>query len=106
MNYKIKITAENHTIVKRIADENGMNPNRFHLMFIRRYYTIENGIFERYITSSDFQELTTEQFIEMFDKQNKNYNYSKEDLKLAFEAGQSNNFSFYFDIWFQQFKKI
>ena len=69
MNYKIKITAENQAIVNRIADENGMNPNGFHLMFIRRYYTIENGIFERYITSSDYTELTTEQFIEMFDKQ-------------------------------------
>ena len=68
MNYKIKITAENQAIVKRIADDNGMNPNRFTLMFIRHYHTIENGIFERYITNCDFQELTTEQFIEMFDK--------------------------------------
>ena len=68
MNYKIKITAENQAIVKRIADENNMDPNRFNLMFIRHYYTIENGFFERYITSSDYAELTTEQFIEMFDK--------------------------------------
>ena len=69
MNYKIKITAENQAIVKQIADENGMNPKELSINNLNHFYRIENNIF-RFNLELDFQELTTEQFIEMFDKQN------------------------------------
>ena len=71
MNYKIKITAENQAIVKRIADENGMNPKNLDFSIINFNYEIENNTFrcrhESFI-SKDAKELTTEQFIELFDK--------------------------------------
>ena len=69
MNYKIKITAENHEIVKRIADENGMNKAEFGFTYLGRNYIIKNGIFPEFCVDYNYPELTTEQFIEMFDKQ-------------------------------------
>jgi hypothetical protein len=68
MNYKIKITAENQAIVKRIADENGMAD--FYIRFaVGLEYLIENGVFPKICNHRlTHIELTTEQFIEMFDK--------------------------------------
>jgi hypothetical protein len=69
MNYKIRITGENQAIVKRIANENGMNPTLFDIDIMGEFYGIENNkiqlpaLVEMYYT-----ELTTEQFIELFDK--------------------------------------
>ena len=70
MNYKIKITAENQAIVKRIADENRMNPNEFGLDNTKLFYIIENGIFDNFSWGSDYHEITTELFAMMFDKRN------------------------------------
>ena len=110
MNYKIKITAENQAIVECIANKNGMNPNGFIIIFTRFFYTIENGIFERYITSSDFQELTTEQFIEMFDKQDKKYTETDMDEYAEYcinhvLISQIGHPYLFAKNWFQQFKK-
>ena len=69
MNYKIKITAENQAIVKRIADENGMNPKELSINNLNHFYRIENNIF-RFNHELDYEIITTEQFIEIFDKQN------------------------------------
>jgi hypothetical protein len=74
MNYKIRITADNQAIVKRIADENGMNPNMFDFMLTKKIYIIKENKF--YVGNVgyneniflDYPELTTEQFIELFDK--------------------------------------
>ena len=70
MNYKIRITEENQAIVKRIADENGMNPYNFN--FHETYlYEIQNNQFVYMGTIQKGEEetiLTTEQFIELFDK--------------------------------------
>lgn len=68
MNYKIRITAENQAIVKRIADENNMAD--FNIRFtIGNEYVIQKGVFpalcDYKVTNS---ELTTEQFIQLFDK--------------------------------------
>jgi hypothetical protein len=68
MNYKIKITAENQAIVKRIADENGMNEIGFLFTEFDLYYIIVENKFWTNDYESDDTELTTEQFIEMFDK--------------------------------------
>jgi hypothetical protein len=68
MNYKIRITAENQAIVKRIADENGMNKREFRFNNFFQYYTISNNLFDETLDKSDYPELTTEQFIELFDK--------------------------------------
>jgi hypothetical protein len=71
MNYKIRITAENQAIVKRIADENGMNPDNLEFVIINFIYEIENNIFrcrhEEFIPKNA-TELSTDQFIELFDK--------------------------------------
>jgi len=72
MNYKIRITAENQAIIKRIADENEMNPNEFKFNSPNPIYHIENGEFTFYPQdpkeTNDYTELTTEQFVQMFDK--------------------------------------
>jgi len=68
MNYKIRITAENQAIVKRIADENGMNPKQFLFTEFDLYYLIVENKFWTNDYESDYSELTTEQFIELFDK--------------------------------------
>ena len=74
MNYKIRITEDNQAIVKRIADENGMNPNNFQFMLTKTFYIIKDNKF--YVGNVgynesiflNYTELTTEQFIELFDK--------------------------------------
>jgi hypothetical protein len=68
MNYKIKITAENQAIVKRIANENEMNPNDLLFILFKPFYKNENCIFTGASLKAEDQELTTEKFIEMFDK--------------------------------------
>jgi hypothetical protein len=68
MNYKIRITAENQAIVKRIADENNMNRLEFQFSEFQWYYIIKENEFWTNMLESDYPELTTEQFIEMFDK--------------------------------------
>jgi hypothetical protein len=69
MNYKIKITAENQAIVKRIADENGMNPTKFEIDLFGEYYGIKNNKIQLpSLVETYYTELTTEKFIEMFDK--------------------------------------
>ena len=68
MNYKIRITAENQAIVKRIADENGMNKKGFHFTEFQWYYIIKENEFWTNMLENDYPELTTEQFIAMFDK--------------------------------------
>jgi hypothetical protein len=68
MNYKIRITPENQAIVKRIADENGMNPYNYMFNNFFQYYTISNNLFDKTVDKSNFTEITTEQFIAMFDK--------------------------------------
>ena len=68
MNYKIRITKENQAIVKRIANENGMNEANLDFDGTGQNYIIEVGIFPLYCLNGSYQELTTEQFIEMFDK--------------------------------------
>jgi hypothetical protein len=69
MNYKIRITAENQAIVKRIADENGMNPNCFNFNETGNYFFIfPDGNFREASSLCNGEELSTEQFIELFDK--------------------------------------
>jgi hypothetical protein len=67
MNYKIRITAENQAIVKRIADENGMNKYNYLFKNYGQFYTIINNEFDN-IFAQNATELTTEQFIELFNK--------------------------------------
>lgn len=90
MNYKIRITPENQAIVKRIADENGMNPNMFEFNAFKHDYTIKNNLFVDELAGELDEELTTEQFIDLFDKketemdkwlrENKVKNLSHDDL--------------------------
>jgi hypothetical protein len=68
MNYKIRITPDNQAIVKRIADENGMNVKEYSFNNFFQFYTISNNLFGEIVDKSDYSELTTEQFIELFDK--------------------------------------
>jgi hypothetical protein len=93
MNYKIRITEENRAIVKRIADENGMNPNNLDFSMFGFYYPILNNLFYTpALIESICTELTTDQFIELFDKKEteldkwlreaKAKNLSLEDLKI------------------------
>jgi hypothetical protein len=67
MNYKICITAENQAIVKRIADENEMNPYLYAFLNFGIFYNIIDNKFDN-IFVQNATELTTEQFIELFDK--------------------------------------
>jgi hypothetical protein len=86
MNYKIRITAENQAIVKRIADENGMNPNNFVLNDERYLYEIQNNIFVYLGTIQKGEEeiiLTTEQFIELFDKKETEWQPKRGDRVLV-----------------------
>jgi hypothetical protein len=68
MNYKIRITAENQAIVKRIADENRMNQREFRFSSLDFFYLISDNKFFRIVSESDYPELTTEQFVQIFDK--------------------------------------
>jgi len=97
MNYKIRITADNQAIVKRIADENGMNQREFRFNNFFQYYTISNNLFDETLDKSDYPELTTEQFIELFDKketeldkwlkETKAKNLSLEELENSINRG-------------------
>ena len=69
MNYKILITAENQAIVKRIADENGMNEANLDFTYLGSHYIIENGVFPERCLGSNCQELTLEEFKEKYMKQ-------------------------------------
>ena len=87
MNYKIRITPENQAIVKRIADENGMNPNDFNINLLQFYY-IKDGILPNITINDnylDFKELTTEQFIEMFDKKETEWQPKRGDKVLVWD---------------------
>ena len=66
MHYKIKINKDNQAIIKRIANENGMNPNNFEFIYTGFWFII-NGIFPMGNINNSYPELTTNQFIEMFD---------------------------------------
>jgi hypothetical protein len=74
MNYKIRITEENQAIVKRIADENGMNPSYFEFHLTESFYIIKENKF--YVGNVgynqsiflNYTEITTEQFVQIFDK--------------------------------------
>jgi hypothetical protein len=68
MNYKIRITAENQAIVKRIADENGMNSYKWDFDNFDKYYIISDNKFIDIGNDKSHIELTTEQFVQMFDK--------------------------------------
>jgi hypothetical protein len=67
MNYKIGITEENQAIVKRIANENGMNPYLYAFLNFGIFYNIVDNKFDN-IIGSDYTEISTEQFIQLFDK--------------------------------------
>jgi hypothetical protein len=69
MNYKIRITEDNQAIVERIADENGMNPNDLEFSYINFFYVIDptNKFIECGSTGKG-EELTTQQFITIYDK--------------------------------------
>jgi hypothetical protein len=77
MNYKIRITEDNQAIVKRIADENEMNPSNFEFYKIEKFYIIKNNLF--YVGNVGYEEniflnyteITIDQFIELFDKKEK-----------------------------------
>lgn len=68
MNYKIRITAENQAIVKRIADENNMNNGEEYHYYIGYYLITDGNKIRNFAQQANFQEITTEQFIELFDK--------------------------------------
>ena len=91
MNYKIRITEDNQAIVKRIADENGMNPSDFEFMLTKKFYIIRENKF--YVGNVgyeeniflDYYELTTEQFIEMFDKKETEWQPQRGDKVLVWD---------------------
>jgi hypothetical protein len=106
MNYKIRITADNQAIVKRIADENGMNPNYFTFNEIGNYFFIfPDGKFREASSLCNGEEITTEQFIELFDKketelgkwikETKAKNLSLEKLKIYITNKSSCNDDLY-----------
>lgn len=108
MNYKIRITAENQDIVKRIADENGMNPYNFKFDTEVYLYEIQNNKFV-YVGTIQKGEgetiLSTDQFIELFDKketelgkwikETKAKNLSLEKLKIYITNKSSCNDDLY-----------
>jgi len=73
MNCKIKITEDNQATVARIADDNGMNKKGFNFSSFERFYLIVDNEFLDSIEKENekynlYPELTTEQFIQLFDK--------------------------------------
>lgn len=70
-NYKIKVTEENRLAIKDIADRNNMNPTNLNFCSCPQYYYVKEGIFPNLSIEDDFlsyQEITFDQFKEMFDK--------------------------------------
>jgi hypothetical protein len=88
MNYKIKITADNQAIVKRIADENGMNPYKWDFDNFFQFYTISNNLFGGSVDKSDYSELTTEQFVQMFDKKETEWQPKRGDRVLVWDNSE------------------
>lgn len=89
MNYKIGITEENRAIVKRIADENGMNPNNLDFSMFGFYYPILNNLFYTpALIESICTELTTEQFIELFDKKEPEWKPKRGDRVLVWDDSE------------------
>ncbi len=68
MNYKIKITEQNREVVKRIADENEMNTDVLDFIQLNEWYLVFDGLVLPSNNIRSYEELTTKQFIELFDK--------------------------------------
>jgi hypothetical protein len=68
MNYKILVTEENRLAIKDIAERNGMDEQREFSFTFGLYMIIENDKIRNFAKQANFQELTFEQFKEMFDK--------------------------------------
>jgi len=90
MNYKIKITEDNQAIVKRIANENEMNPHNLLFILFKPFYTIENCIFTGARLTAEDPELTTEKFIEMFDKKQSEWKPKRGERVLVWDMAESN----------------
>jgi hypothetical protein len=88
MNYKIKITADNQAIVKRIADENGMNKYNYLFKNCGQFYIIVNNEFDN-IFVQNATELTTEQFIELFDKKETEWQPKRGDRVLVWDDDET-----------------
>ena len=99
MNYKIKITEENQAIVKRIADENGMNPCGFHLNSDYINHEIMEGkfVYIGTISNSEFRILTTEKFIEMFDKKQTEWKPKRGERVLVWDENDDPVERFFID---------
>jgi len=99
MNYKIKITAENQTIVKKIANENEMNPNLFDFNPESVSYEIMEGkfVYLGTILNSEFRILTTEKFIEMFDKKQTEWKPKRGERVLVWDRDEETEEAIFFD---------
>lgn len=87
-NYKIKVTEENREAIKDIANRNGMNPNELSFGAFEYYYEIINGKINDWRFKSPInEELTFEQFKEMFDKETELDKWLKETKakKLSYD---------------------
>ena len=95
MNYKIRITRENQAIVKRIADENGMNPYNLEFHITEIFYIIKDDKFYvgnigyKEIVFSNYPEITTEQFIQLFDKKETEWQPKRGDRVLVWDNDES-----------------
>ncbi len=95
MNYKIKATEENRLAIKDIADRNIMNEKyKWRFESCDLYYFIDKGQFVFYPEESEkskYQELTFDQFKEMFDKVEKTNKMS--ELENWLKATKEKNLS-------------
>jgi hypothetical protein len=95
MNYKIRITEDNQDIVERIADENGMNPSNFKFHLTESFFIIKENKF--YVGNVgynesiflDYPEITTDQFIELFDKKETEWQPKRGDRVLVWDDEES-----------------
>ena len=88
MNYKIKITPENREAIKDIAERNGMNSLGFAFNPEVYFYEIVNGKFVYAFTIQKGEEqtiLTFDQFKEMFDKQETEFQPKRGDRVLVWD---------------------